>query len=136
MRRQITHLQDLGQRPGTAREFPHQVFFHRASRSACFLLSSRRECKAERIPPMHPALAGFRKTGSGDTSARKPDQHRFSSIALGSLRECQAILDFVPKAPMAVVKLADNLGAHLDRLIHSQRAYAPLIRATGSQQKA
>ena len=37
---------------------------------------------------------------------------------------------------MAVVKLADNLGAHLDRLIHSQRAYAPLIRAAGSQQKA
>ena len=51
-----------------------------------------------------------------------PDQHRFYVIALGSLRECQAILDLLPKAPQAVVKLADNLGAHLYRLIHSQRA--------------
>ena len=54
--------------------------------------------------------------GSGRSSAK--DQLRFFSIAMGSLRECQAALDLSPRPYPALVSAADSLGAHLFRLNH------------------
>jgi len=52
--------------------------------------------------------------GSGKPSAR--DQLRFYSIAMGSLRECQAALDLAPVRHPSLVNMADHLGASLYRL--------------------
>ena len=51
----------------------------------------------------------------------KADQRRFYSIALGSLRECQAVLD-LRDIEGVIMELADSLGASLYRLIESRRA--------------
>ena len=53
--------------------------------------------------------------GSGRSS--KLEQKRFFDIAFGSLRECQAILDLAISPMQSMVKLADNLAAHLYKLI-------------------
>ena len=55
--------------------------------------------------------------GAGRTT--KADQARFFSIAMGSLRECQAILDLAVITDITVVECADKLAAHLYRLIQS-----------------
>ena len=47
----------------------------------------------------------------------KPDQCRFYTIAFGSLRETQAILDLAANENYQAVKSADTLAAHLYRLI-------------------
>ncbi|NMC63781.1 MAG: four helix bundle protein [SAR324 cluster bacterium] len=57
--------------------------------------------------------------GSGRSS--KADQRRFFSIAFGSLRECQAILDLVGLKDSKVLG-ADNLAAHVYCLLKSCRA--------------
>ena len=44
------------------------------------------------------------------------DQLRFFHIALGSVRECQAVLQLAPRQYPAVIAAADILGAHLYRL--------------------
>ena len=49
--------------------------------------------------------------GSGRMSRR--DQVKFYFIALGSLRECQACLEFLPKKNPALEEKADELGACL-----------------------
>jgi four helix bundle protein len=54
--------------------------------------------------------------GSGRVTGK--DQARFFHLAMGSLRECQAALDLAQKAPLKLVQDADELGAHLWRLIH------------------
>ncbi len=46
------------------------------------------------------------------------DRQRFYSIAFGSLRECQTILELLSSRPEGLVKQADTLGAHLYRLTH------------------
>jgi len=56
--------------------------------------------------------------GSAKPTAR--DQLRFYSIALGSLRECQAALALSAEEGSAVAALADQLGGHLYRLIRSR----------------
>ena len=53
--------------------------------------------------------------GSGKPTSK--DRARFYSIAMGSLRETQAILDL--QGHTAHWKLADRLGAHVYRLIQS-----------------
>ena len=53
--------------------------------------------------------------GSGRRSAR--EQRRFFDIAMGSLRETQAILDLCPTQAEHARKMADCLAAHLYRLI-------------------
>ena len=55
----------------------------------------------------------------GSAKATVKDRQRFYRIALGSLRECQAILDLLPEHELTVSALSDNLGAHLYRLTHS-----------------
>jgi four helix bundle protein len=49
----------------------------------------------------------------------RKDQRRFYSIAFGSLRECQAIIDLELSENEEVSDLADILAAHLYRLIES-----------------
>ena len=54
--------------------------------------------------------------------ATAADQKRFYDIALGSLRECQAVLDLTSSAGSPEALLADKLGAHLYKLIRYVRA--------------
>ena len=56
--------------------------------------------------------------GSGRSTNK--DQLRFYHIALGSLRECQAVLDLVDRDETEIRTRADILGAHLYRLIQSR----------------
>ena len=51
----------------------------------------------------------------------KRDQARFYRIALGSLRECQAVLDLYLTSTPEAIECADKLGAHLYRLIQGTR---------------
>ena len=60
--------------------------------------------------------------GEGEGKRTALDQRRFYSIALGSLRECQAVLDIAEGEVGDLAKLADNLGAHLFKLIRSRGA--------------
>ena len=46
----------------------------------------------------------------------KPEQRRFFSIALGSLRETQALLRILEQQP--VYELSDRLGGMIYRLVH------------------
>ena len=55
--------------------------------------------------------------GSGRRT--RADQKRFFSIAFGSLRECQAILDLASSQNTPAWNTADQLAAHLYRLIQS-----------------
>jgi four helix bundle protein len=55
----------------------------------------------------------------GAGRATRADQRRFYSIALGSLRESQAILDLSDgELSPAIVETSDKLAAHLFRLVH------------------
>ena len=56
--------------------------------------------------------------GSAKPTAK--DQARFYSIALGSLRECQAAIELSDLGHSAVAQDADRLGAHIFRLIRSR----------------
>ena len=47
------------------------------------------------------------------------DQRKFFNIAMGSLRECQAVLDIQDIREPNLLELADSLGAHLYKLIRS-----------------
>ena len=53
--------------------------------------------------------------GSGRNS--RDDQRRFYSIAFGSVRECQAILDLAPNRKTAAGSTLDSLAAHTFKLI-------------------
>ena len=53
--------------------------------------------------------------GAHKSSAR--DRKKYFEIALGSLRECQAILALCDNVPAPVLARADSLGAHLYKLI-------------------
>lgn len=55
--------------------------------------------------------------GSGKPTGR--DKVRFYSIALGSLRECQAALDLAPTRHPCLISRADHLGASLYKLCRS-----------------
>ena len=51
----------------------------------------------------------------------RADQRRFFTIAFGSLRECQAILDLASSSNAEALQLADMLAAHTYRLIQGCR---------------
>ena len=55
--------------------------------------------------------------GSGRNTLK--DQRRFFSIAMGSLRECQAILTLSGLENAEIAQTADILGAHLFKLIRN-----------------
>ena len=50
------------------------------------------------------------------------DRVRFYRIALGSQRECFAILDLLVEKPVHIANLCDQLGGHIYRLVHSPKA--------------
>jgi four helix bundle protein len=52
----------------------------------------------------------------GSAKPTQKDKLKFYFIALGSLRECQAVLDLNPKSNSELVTCADQLGACLYRL--------------------
>ncbi|MBY0471695.1 four helix bundle protein [bacterium] len=54
--------------------------------------------------------------GAGRTSKR--DQARIYAIALGSVREVQAVFDLINLENPQAIKLADHIAACLYRLIH------------------
>ena len=56
----------------------------------------------------------------GNGRHTKADQSQFFTIAFGSLRECQAILDLITPEP-TLIELADKLAAHIYRLIQHCR---------------
>ena len=58
----------------------------------------------------------------GAGRSTRADQNRFFSIAFGSLRECQAILDLAETTEESAAKDADILAAHIYRLIKSKGA--------------
>ena len=57
--------------------------------------------------------------GAGRESTK--EQKRFFTIAFGSLRECQAILDLISLNSSEAVNQADTLAAHLYCLIRKVR---------------
>lgn len=58
--------------------------------------------------------------GSGKITSQK-EQLRFYSIALGSLRECQAILSFECPQEEELLIMADHLGACIFKLCKSKQ---------------
>ena len=58
--------------------------------------------------------------GSGRSTAK--DQLRFFHMAMGSIRECQSVLDLAPRRYPELIQSADILGAHLYRLCHRKTA--------------
>lgn len=54
--------------------------------------------------------------GSGKKTTK--DKIKFYSISLGSLRECQAILDLANNTDPELIKLADYIGACLYKLCY------------------
>lgn len=55
----------------------------------------------------------------GSAKGTVKDRARFYRIALGSQRECAAILELLPQCELEVASLCDQLGAHVYRLVHA-----------------
>ena len=76
---------------------------------------TRFRCLSSKLQRAASSIALNLAEGSGRRSAR--EQRRFFDIAMGSLRETQAILDLCPTQAEHARKMADCLAAHLYRLI-------------------
>ena len=55
----------------------------------------------------------------GSAKGTPKDRARFYRIALGSQRECLAVLDLITQPEIRISGLCDQLGAHLYKLVHS-----------------
>ena len=55
----------------------------------------------------------------GSAKGTHKDRARFYRIALGSQRECAAVLELATPSESTVTLLCDRLGAHLYKLVHS-----------------
>ena len=58
----------------------------------------------------------------GNVRRTQADRKKFFTIAYGSLKECQAILDLATGETRPAAACADKLGAHLYRLIQNTTA--------------
>ena len=67
------------------------------------------------------ALSIVANLGEGTGRGTLPDKRRFFHIAMASLRECQALLLVTAVEYPEAVKLADQLGGALHRLIERVR---------------
>ena len=67
------------------------------------------------------ALSIVANLGEGTGRGTFPDKRRFFHIAMGSLRECQALLLVTTVESPEAIKLADQLGGALHRLIERVR---------------
>jgi four helix bundle protein len=55
----------------------------------------------------------------GSAKGTYKDRVRFYRIALGSQRECAAILDLISERPATALQLCDQVGAHVYKLVQS-----------------
>ena len=55
----------------------------------------------------------------GSAKGTPKDRARIYRIALGSQRECLAVLDLITQPEIGISGLCDQLGAHLYKLVHS-----------------
>jgi len=69
--------------------------------------------------------------GSGKRTS--PEQRRFYGISLGSLRECQAILDLEKVGDPKLIELADQLGAILFTLCRAPENRTQTATATAPE---
>lgn len=53
----------------------------------------------------------------GSAKPRGADRKRFYTIAFGSLRECQTILELMPRRSAETIRFADQLAASVYRLL-------------------
>lgn len=58
----------------------------------------------------------------GSAKGTLRDRVRFYRIALGSQRECATILELLSEPSVTAIKLCDQVGAHIYRLVHSPHA--------------
>ena len=93
-----------------------------------------RECEKIKCPPyLKDQLARAASSialnlSEGSTRPTPKDRRRFYMIALGSLRECQTLLDLVNHPDKSLHELADKLGANIFRLaqaVHSTKSSIP-----------
>jgi four helix bundle protein len=94
------------------RTYQHAVTFYRATRQ--LKLSGHLKDQLERA-----ASSVVLNLAEGSERPTRPDKRKFYNIALGSLRECQAILDLADGSSDSSRKLADSLGASLWKLLQS-----------------
>lgn len=89
------------------------------------------ESKKIRVPPflreqLLRASASIGLNIAEGSGKRTPaDQKRFYSIAMGSLRECQAILELENIKNQKIEEIGDNLGAILYTLTKSSKKVEP-----------
>ena len=80
------------------------------------------ECKKQKVPYflhgqlMRAASSIVLNIAEGSAKRSPADQKRFYGIALGSLRECQAITDMENKSSQTLTELSDRLGAMLFKM--------------------
>ena len=96
------------------RTYQHAVTFYRATRQ--LRLPGHLKDQLERA-----ASSVVLNLAEGTGRPTRPDKRKFYNIALGSLRECQAVLDLAEGAPVHTQQLADVVGASLWKLIQSMR---------------
>ncbi|MCB0345761.1 MAG: four helix bundle protein [Bdellovibrionales bacterium] len=96
------------------RTFDLAVEFYRLAR--CLMLP--RHAKDQLTRAAH-SIALNLAEGNGKHTTK--EQRRFFHIAMGSLRECQAVLIIEELQNSAEWKVLDNLGAHLYKLIQNAR---------------
>ena len=94
--------------------FDSAVTFYRSSRS--IILPSHLKDQFDRAAS---SIVLNLAEGAGRTG--RADSARFFSIAMGSVRECQAILDLSTTDQSEAVHQADSLAAHLYRLLQGCR---------------
>ncbi len=94
----------------TFRTFNLAVKFYRLS-------STLKLDKAAKDQLTRAALSIALNLAEGHGKPTPKDQKRFFNIAMGSLRECQAVLLAVNPQHLEAELLLDSLGAHLYRLI-------------------
>jgi four helix bundle protein len=90
----------------------HAVTFYRATRQ--LKLAAHLRNQLERA-----AASVVLNLAEGSERQTTADKRKFYNIALGSLRECQAILDLTESTSAPSRKLADKVGASLWNLIQS-----------------
>ena len=94
------------------RTYQHAVTFYRATRQ--LKLPGHLKDQLERA-----AASVVLNLAEGTGRPTRPDKRKFYNIALGSLRECQAVLDLADGPSTVAQQLADIVGASLWKLIQS-----------------
>ena len=94
------------------RTYTNAVEFYKLCKTICLPYHLR-----EQLNRAASSIALNLAEGRGRSS--KKDQLRFFQIAMGSVRECQALLQLAPVVDPQLVKLLDKLAAYNYKLIKS-----------------